>query len=150
MAGERFDLLVETAGPFFERVVLDKDSANLFDLRAGGWRHEQRGERSVVSMKLLLHLRAPQSLPNLRKKNPLLDTDVAQKASPKLGVLFLLDRSVVAKCAGEQGIEPRVIARKKLVQAARHQRMILRRRGGDAARVTAISSHCAQSHLGGI
>lgn len=122
-SGAGFHHLVQPARALLDHVVLAQDRGDLFELRARRWGDEQRRERRVVAMELLLELRGVALFAQLRKEHALLDGDVPQQTAAEfvVRVVWNLRR---AEAAGEKRVEARVIAGQKVVQRVhlRHRR----------------------------
>jgi hypothetical protein len=95
--------------------VCFENRADRFDFRGGRWRDEQRRQRGVIAVQLLLDdgIAAPRA--DRREKHALLHGDVPQQSAAECLVARLLDAAVSTERCGQQSIETLVIAAEELV-----------------------------------
>ncbi len=86
VAGNLLASFVHAAPIFLQRVVLKKNPVNLIDLATRRRRHEQRGQRGVVPVKLSFDVRVAATPPNLWKEDSFFDADVTTATMSAMSV----------------------------------------------------------------
>lgn len=79
------------------------------DQSRGRWRDEKSGQHRVIAVELPQQLGFACSQPQLVKQDSLLDGDMSQQATAKLGVVRLVDFTVGPDAFGEQHVETLVV-----------------------------------------